>query len=299
MSTHQVSINPSNGKAENKKHFRNSTLGKVVTNPQGVILLCFVVILCVVSLVPQWFAPENPFEINTKIRLHRPSGTHLFGTDRLGRDLFSRVIHGTRYSIGASIAVVFASMLIGTCVGTVAGWRGRLTEKILMRIVDLLLAFPIIILAMAFIAALGPGIKNAMFALVLVWWGQYARLTWAQVLKVKAEPYIEASIAAGAGGMKIIWNHILPNINFVILVKMTLDIGAAILVIGSLSFIGFGATPPLPEWGLMVVEARSYLMDFWWYPVIPGLAIFLTVIAFNLLGDLLRDILDPKLRSVT
>ena len=295
----QIRMGPLEGNTtERKKHSHSSTIAKVIRNPLGFILFLFVLILCVVSMFPQWFAPANPFEINTAIRLHRPSTNYLFGTDRLGRDLLSRVIHGTRYSIGASIAVVFTSMLIGTFIGTLAGWKGGFTEKILMRLVDLLLAFPIIILAMAFIAALGPGIKNAMLALILVWWGQYARLTWAQVLKVKAEPYIEAAISSGASGTRIIWQHILPNINFVILVKVTLDIGAAILVIGSLSFIGFGATPPLPEWGLMVVEARSYLIDFWWYPVIPGLAIFFTVIAFNLFGDLLRDILDPKLRSV-
>jgi peptide/nickel transport system permease protein len=188
-------------------------------------------------------------------------------------------------------------MLIGTAVGTIAGWKGGIVEAFLMRTVDLLLAFPIIILAMAFIAALGPGMKNAMLALILVWWGQYARLTWAQVLKVKKEPYVEAAIAAGASGLSIVWKHILPNINFVILVKATLDVGSAILVIGSLSFVGFGASPPSPEWGLMVVEARAYLIDFWWYPVIPGFAIFLTVIVFNFLGDLLRDILDPKLKS--
>ncbi|MBI4278857.1 MAG: ABC transporter permease [Armatimonadetes bacterium] len=255
------------------------------------------VLLVVVAAVPQMFTTYDPVQINPGIRLEGPSHAHVFGTDHLGRDLFARVVFGTRTSLGTSALVVLFAALIGVTVGSLAGYGGGLVDEALMRVVDLSLAFPLLVLAMAIVAALGPGLRNAMLALIFVWWSQYARLARGLVLQVREREFVTAARALGASGVTILYRHILPNCFPPLLVKATLDIAVAVLVTASLSFLGLGVLPPDPDWGGMVSNGRTFILDAWWYPTFPGLAIFVTVMALNLVGDTIRDILDPRIRE--
>jgi peptide/nickel transport system permease protein len=255
------------------------------------------VVLVVVALFPATFATHGPFNIIAGNKHFPPSAAHFFGTDELGRDIYSRVVYGLRLSLSAGFFVVLGAVTLGTLLGIYAGYRGGTTDNLIMRASDVFLAFPGLVMAMAFVAALGPGLRNAMLALTIIWWPQYARLARGQVLMVKNVPYVEAAQATGAGDVRILVRHILPNIFAPIFIKATLDLGHAILVTATLSFLGLGARPPDPELGAMVTAGRTHLLTSWWYSTFPGLAIFMAVLAINLIGDGLRDLLDPALRK--
>lgn len=226
-----------------------------------------------------------------------PSFSHLFGTDYLGRDVFSLVLMGTRISLTAGLLVVVLSLLIGCPLGVIAGYfRGTLVDEIIMRVTDMFLALPPLLLAIAIAATLGPGLENAMIAIAISWWPWYTRLMRAQAASLREQPFVEAARGLGVGELAIVFRHILPNALAPIMVQSTMDIGSAILLTSALSFLGLGAQPPTPEWGLMVNLGRRYIRNYWWYATFPGLAIFATVMAFNILGDGLRKALDPRLR---
>lgn len=226
-----------------------------------------------------------------------PPGTegHLWGTDELGRDIYSRVLYGGRITIPAGLAVIIIGSIVGTLVGSVAGYLGGLWDELLMRITELFMAFPTIILAMAVTAALGPAIENAVLALVVVWWPSYARLVRGIVLEIKSNEYVDAARSAGAPGFYILFQTILPNALGPAIVLMSLDIGVAILSFAGLSFLGLGPEPTSPEWGRMVSIGIDFF-DQWWMWLFPGLAIASLVMAFNFIGDGIRDLVDPRLR---
>jgi peptide/nickel transport system permease protein len=235
--------------------------------------------------------------INMSAKLLPPDGTYWFGTDEMGADIFSRVIIGARTSLWIGVVITGIAALIGVPLGIVAGYRGGWTRAVIMRVTELFLAVPGLALALAIVAALGPGITNCVLALAIVWWPGYVRLVEAKTLSIKEELFIESARSIGAKTPWILWHHILPNCLSPIIVKMSMDMGMAILSAASLGFIGLGAQPPSPEWGAMISVARTYMPDWWWYSLFPGAAIFLTVLGFNLLGDGLRDILDPRSRD--
>jgi peptide/nickel transport system permease protein len=235
--------------------------------------------------------------VDTSIRFQPPSARHWFGTNEVGQDVLSLVIGGARVSLLAGIAVVALGTIAGSIVGACAGYFGGLIDEVLMRFTDLMLTVPSLILAMAVAAALGGGLSEMILAIALSWWPGYARLVRGEVVAKKQEQFVQAALAIGAGLGRILARHILPNIVSAIVVKVSLDIGFAILTVASLGFIGIGVKPPTAEWGLMLAVARSNLPDYWWTAMFPGLAIFVTVYGFNLLGDGLRDLLDPRDRA--
>jgi len=241
-------------------------------------------------------APHDPVQPNIAAKLQPPSSTYWFGTDELGRDILSRVMSGAKYSLGVAFLILSIAVIVGTVVGLVAGYLGGLIDELLMRLTDLFLAFPALVLAMAIAATLGRNLENTVIALTAVYWPWYARLVRGQVLWLKEREFVEAARAIGATPLRILWRHILPNTLAVIIVQVTLDVGYAVLATSGLSFLGLGAQPPTPEWGTMIAGARTFFREAWWYITFPGLALTLTVLGFNLLGDGLRDFLDPRTR---
>ena len=227
-------------------------------------------------------------------RLQPPSLAHPFGTDEMGDDILTRVVVGTRTSLWVGLTITGIATLIGVPLGIAAGYIGGTLRRVIMRVTDVFLAVPGLVLALAIVAALGPGVMHGVLALSLVWWPGYVRLIEAKALTLRNEPYVEAARTMGAGHTWILLRHILPNCLSPLVVKASMDMGLAILGVASLGFIGLGAKPPAPEWGAMVSVARSYMPDWWWYSFFPGLFIFLTVLGFNLFGDGLRDMLDPR-----
>lgn len=246
------------------------------------ILCCAIVASAVLAPV---LAPYDPLSMNFADRFSPPNAKHFFGTDSFGRDLFSRVVYGTRISLRVGFFVLVVAMTIGGVIGTVAGYYGGAVDSILMRMTDIFFAFPFLILAMAIAASLGPGIGNAIIALSAVWWTPYARLFRGQVLSVREQEFVEAATAVGMSDFRVMFRHILPNCFGPIFARATTDIGYIILAGATLGFVGLGAQPPSPEWGTLVSEGRLYLMTSWWLSMFPGLAIFLTVVGFSLLGD--------------
>lgn len=263
-------------------------------SPLAVIGLTIVIVTIIVGLTSQWITPYDPIQINLDIKLQAPSAQHWFGTDDMGRDILSRVLSGTKVSLISALIIISVSMLVGTLVGVLAGYWGGWVDDILMRITDIFLAFPAFILAMAISATLGPSLQNALIAIATVWWPWYARLVRGQVMAIRNLQYVEAAHSIGAKPTQIIMRHILPNAFGPVFVQGTLDVGNTILLTASLSFIGLGAQPPTPEWGAMVSVGRLYFLSYWWVPTIPGLAILLCVIGFNLFGDALRDFSDVR-----
>ncbi len=234
--------------------------------------------------------------VDTASRFMPPSAAHPFGTNELGQDVLSLVMAGTTVSVLAGFGVVLIGSVIGTLVGAVAGFAKGWVDEVLMRLTDLTLTIPGLILAMAIAAALGSGFGNMVIAIALSWWPGYARLVRGEVLAAREEVYVTAARALGATPKRILFRHILPNVVSPIIVKMSLDMGFAILTVAGLGFIGIGVRPPTPEWGTLLSVSRSYMPDYWWTAMAPGMAMFLAVFGFNLLGDGLRDILDPKAR---
>ena len=265
----------------------------------AVIGAVIVALFIFIAIFGDLLAPYDPNEIDIAGRFSTPTREHLLGTDKLGRDVFSRILVGARYSIRSGIIVLAIAVPTGIILGGIAGLFGGWLDEMIMRITDVFLAFPYLILAMSFSAALGPSLFNAMLALSLVWWPLYTRLVRGQALAVRETAYVEAATSKGASKWNLIFKHILPNCLSPILVTFTLDMGWIITAAAALSFLGFGAQPPLSEWGRMVSDGRQYLFQAWWVSLFPGFAIALTVLGFNLLGDGIRDALDPKLRRIT
>ena len=271
-------------------------LRRLFGNPLSAIGLALSGLFVLMALAAPLLAPHDPLAMDPSNRLAAPSALHWFGTDDGGRDILARVVYGTRSSLLTALGILSLASVIGTSIGLAAGSFGGWVDETLMRITDMFLAFPALVLAMGLAAALGPSLFNAMLATAVVWWPWYARLVRGQALHLKNEAFVEAARVAGASGLRIAVRHILRNCLTPIIVQMSLDIGYAILTLSSLSFIGLGAQAPTPEWGSMVSIGRDYFLDQWWIVTFPGLAIFLSVMAFNLLGDGLQEALSPRLR---
>jgi peptide/nickel transport system permease protein len=265
-------------------------------NPLAVLGLAIVVALVVVSIFADLLAPYSPIaggDLRTQ-RLLPPSSAHWLGTDDQARDILSRIIYGARITLGVVVLVSVIAMPVGLAVGTVAGYMGGWTDAVLMRITDIFLAFPRLILALAFVAALGPGIENAVIAIALTAWPPYARIARAETLTIRNSDFIAAVRLQGASSARIIFRHVAPLCISSVIVRVTLDMAGIILIAAGLGFLGLGAQPPLPEWGAMIATGRNYIIDQWWVAAMPGIAIFIVSLGFNLLGDGLRDVLDPK-----
>jgi len=256
--------------------------------------LAIVVALVLVALLADVIAPAGPTVGSLDQRLLPPSAVHWFGTDDQGRDILARIVHGTRITLMVVLLVAVLAAPIGLLVGTVSGYIGGRTDAVLMRITDIFLAFPRLILALAFVAALGPGIENAVIAIAITSWPPYARIARAETLTIRRAEYIEAVRVMGAGPWRIVWRHVMPLCLSSVIVRVTLDMAGIILTAAGLGFLGLGAQPPTPEWGAMISTGRQFVLDQWWVAAAPGAAIFLVSLAFNLLGDGLRDALDPK-----
>jgi peptide/nickel transport system permease protein len=268
---------------------------RLLTIPQRkpILIFSFIVILGLIifSLFGELLAPYDPLRVDLRSKLRPPELTHLMGTDDMGRDVLSRVIAGARLSTITVVVIMSSCLLIGILVGSVAGYVGGRVDEALMRITEIFLAFPPLILALAIVAALGPSLVNAMLAISAVWWPWYARMVRGQVLAVKQNQYVEAARAIGVGDARIMLRHVLPNCLMPVIIQASMDTGSALVTTAGLSFIGLGAQAPTPEWGAMVGIGRRYLLTAWWISTFPGLAIFVTILGLNLLGDALQDIL--------
>jgi peptide/nickel transport system permease protein len=278
----------------NRRFFRGKPLNVLGVAIIGLFLILTAFGQPLAELRGEDYSPINPA---IQDKLVGPSSKHWFGTDDLGRDVFSRVLSGAKYSLGVAFTILALSVTFGVIVGAVAGFFGGFVDELLMRFTDLFLAFPALILAIAISASLGASLRNAVIALATVFWPWYARLVRGQVLAIKGRDFIEAARSVGVPGRRLLMRHIMPNVISVVIIQMTLDVGYAVLSTSALSFIGLGAQPPAPEWGAMISGARNYFRDAWWYITFPGLALTITVLGFNLVGDGLRDYLDPRSSS--
>ncbi len=288
MTEETTAARPSQGREIAEILFRNKlTLA-------GFLLVGLVAAIGVLAPV---IAPYDPNFMNMPERLQAPSAAHLFGTDEMGRDILSRVMYGARISIAVGVIIVAVSAAIGVVLGSVSGYFGGKADQAVLAVTDMILAFPSMVLALALTAAMGPGLLNTMLAVIIVRIPMYTRLMRGQVLAVKEQQYVRAARTFGEKPFWIVARHIVPNCLTPLMVQMTLGIGDAILIASSMSFIGLGAQPPTPEWGAMISTARVYAIDQWWYAAFPGLSILITIMGFNLIGDGIRDILDPRSRK--
>ena len=283
-------------KDENGITIRIQKVKKNHTKTKLMFLISVAVLLMAVALFSDKFCMYDPYAQDLSLSQLPPSINHILGTDRYGRDMFSRVIAGSRISIYGTLFIVFATAFFGTAIGILCGMKGGAFDSVLMRISDLFLAFPSLVFALAVAGVLGGGIQNAVIALVIISWPKFARLARGLTLSEKSSPYITAAKLSGSSTAKILFKHILPNISGPILVTAVLDIGVMMMELAGLSFLGLGVKPPMAEWGSMINEGRSMLQVAPWMALAPGGAIFITVMIFNLMGDTLRDYLDPKER---
>ncbi len=263
-------------------------------NYLAMVGLGIVVMLVLMALFAPLLSPYSPIEPDLSRRLLPMSAQHWFGTDGLGRDIYARIIYGSRLTLYVIGLVAVIAAPVGLLVGTSAGYFGGWLDTVLMRITDVFLAFPRLILALAFVSALGPGIENAVLAIAITAWPPYARIARAETITVRGADHIDAVRIQGASSTRIIWGHIVPLCTSSVIVRVTLDMAGIILTAAGLGFLGLGAQPPLPEWGAMISSGRKFLLDQWWVATVPGIAIFVVSLGFNLLGDGLRDVLDPK-----
>lgn len=275
-----------------------TALRLLARDPVALLGLLIVAFAVVVAAFAPWIAPypDDAFESHLLRRLRPPSAEFPFGTDNLGRDILSRVILGTRNALAVAVTVVLAALAIGVPIGLAAGWREGWLSESLMRVTDVFLAVPQLILALALGQLLAPGITAAMVALALTYWPFFARTVFAETRRLRSSLFVDALAGIGASPARILFLHVLPNAAPAVLVRATIGMGFTILTAAILGFLGVGAAPPSPDWGLAVAEARQHLPEAWWFPTFPGLAILLLVLGFNLLGDGLRDAADPRLR---
>lgn len=275
-----------------------SLLRRLLRDPVAALGLFIVLFAIIVAILAPWIAPypDDAFESHILQRLREPSAAFPFGTDSLGRDILSRVILGTRSALTVALSVVLVSMVIGIPIGLAAGWKDGWLSDVLMRLTDVFLAVPQLILALALGQLMKPGLGTAMVALAITYWPFFARTVFAETRRLRGALFVDALAGIGAHPLRILLLHVLPNAAPAILVRATIGMGFTILTAAILGFLGVGAVPPSPDWGLAVAEARQHLPEAWWFPTFPGLAILLLVLAFNLLGDGLRDAADPRLR---
>ncbi|WP_333894138.1 ABC transporter permease [Mycolicibacterium gadium] len=269
-------------------------LGNPVTVVSGAILI----VIAVVALTANWIAPFGVNDVNVPDALQGPSVAHWFGTDELGRDVFSRVLVATQSSLRVAVISVAFAVVVGVTIGVVSGYRGGWLDTIFMRVVDVMFAFPVLLLALAVVAILGPGMTTTILAIGIVYTPIFARVSRASTLSVRVEPYVSVSRSMGTGHLFILGRHIVPNIAGPLVVQTSLSLAFAILSEAALSFLGLGIQPPQPSLGRMIFDSQGFVTMAWWMAVFPGAAIFVTVLAFNLLGDGLRDVLDPKQRTM-
>jgi peptide/nickel transport system permease protein len=264
-------------------------------NPLGLVGLAIVILLLFCAAFAPWIATADPTAQDLTLRLQPPSELHWLGTDRMGRDTFSDLIYGSRVTLYIVVLVLVIAAPIGLLVGSTAGYLGGRTDQVLMRITDIFFSFPRLVLALAFVASLGPGLNNAIIAIALTAWPAYARVARAETLAVRKTDFISAVRTQGASSWRIIFRHVMPLSLPSVVVRATLDMAGVILTAAGLGFLGPGAQPPTPEWGAMISVGRENILDQWWVPAVPGMAIFIVSLGFNLLGDGLRDVLDPKM----
>jgi peptide/nickel transport system permease protein len=264
------------------------------SSPAALAGLSIIGALVACALLAPWLATHDPYAQDLRNMLAPPSAAHWFGTDELGRDIWSRVVHGARVTLGIVFTVAILAAPIGLAIGCTAGYLGGAVDRVLMRVTDIALAFPRLVLALAFVAAMRPSLQNAVIAIALTAWPPYARLARAETLVLRGSDYIAAVRLAGAGPARIVLRQIVPLCMPSLIVRVTLDMAGVILIAAGLGFLGLGAQPPTAEWGAMLSNGRDFLLDAWWVATMPGLAIFLTSLGFNLLGDGLRDALDPR-----
>lgn len=270
---------------------------RLMKNKLAIVGMVIILIIIISAIFAPYIAPYDPTKQNILARYKAPSAKYLLGTDELGRDILSRLIYGARYSLLIGVITISLALIFGLLLGVIAGYYGGLADLIIMRFIDIMLAFPYILLAIVIVAILGPALQNAMIAISIVNIPRFARIIRSSVLLIKESEYVQGAKAIGATDLRIILKHILPNSMAPIIVQSTLSIASAILSAAGLSFLGLGAQPPTPEWGAMLSDARSALQLAPWVVTFPGLAIMLNVLGFNLLGDGLRDALDPKLKN--
>ena len=276
---------------------RQKMMRRVLREPTTMFGLIMLGIFIFLALFAPLLSPVDPIKQNIPASLTPPSAAFWLGTDKLGRDILSRILYGTRISLSVGMAVVVGAGSFGVLVGLVAGYLRGWVDEVIMRVTDIFFAFPSLILAMSIAGALGPSLRNALIAVAVVSWPIYARLVRGQVLVLREQEFVVAAQSIGAPAPRVILRHLLPNTLAPLLVQASFDMGGIILSVAGLSFIGFGAQPPTPEWGVMISEGRNYITTQWWLTAMPAAAILLLVAAFNLIGDGLRDLLDPRLRK--
>lgn len=282
--------------SENMRTWRH-VLSVILREPVSLLSTGVIVLFILLATFAYQIAPypeEGAGKTHASNTLLAPSAEHWFGTDKLGRDILSRIIVGARPALMIPIGVVLFAVLIGAPLGALAGYKGGWLDEVIMRITDLFLAFPSLLLAMAIASALGRGLDKAAIALIISWWPWYTRIARGVAVGLRERYFVEAAQASGVSDTVIIFRHILPNTLSPILVQATVDMGTVILAMGGLAFLGLGTQPPSPDWGLMVSDGRGYILEQWWIATFPGIAIFIAVLAFNLVGDTLRDIFDPR-----
>jgi peptide/nickel transport system permease protein len=289
--------------SEDPETRRQARLGQVyrtaralARNPLAMVGLAIILVLLVVAALAPWLAPHSPFDGQLDNRLQPPSALHWMGTDELGRDILSRVIHGARITLVIVLLVAVIAAPLGLVLGAVAGYFGGWTDRVLMGVTDIFLSMPRLILALAFVAALGPGIENAVIAIAITAWPVYARIARAEVLTFRNADFIAAVQMQGASAARIIGLHVIPLCLSSTIVRVTLDMAGIILTAAGLGFLGLGAQPPMPEWGAMISRGRAFVLDQWWVATMPGFAIVVVSLGFCLFGDGLRDVLDPRQR---
>jgi peptide/nickel transport system permease protein len=276
------------------RHRRAMNLAK---RPSSLVAIIGVTVLLVVAIFGHLLAPFDPAGINLPAQFQAPNTSHLLGTDELGRDVFSRVMAGASYSVLSAASVLVIALVVGTIVGSIAGYFGRVFDEVLMRITDVFLAFPALILALAISVTLGGGVRGAIIAIGAVWWPGYARLVRGQVLNTKSNDYVDAARALGVGRLRILRVHVLRNCMTPVLVQLTLDVGNVLVTFAGLSYLGVGAPPGSPEWGATISDGQAYILTSWWIATFPGLALYLSALVLNLFGEFLGDVLMPS-RSV-
>jgi peptide/nickel transport system permease protein len=263
-------------------------------DPPLLVGFAIVLFFAICALVPGLIAPSDPLKLNVAAQFAPPSAAHLMGTDEVGRDLWTRIVYATRYSLGTALVIVVIGATVGTVYGAIAGYVGETTDEVMMRVVDVFLSLPGFILAMAVAASIGRGLGPLIAALAIVWWPSYARFVRGMVLALKERPHVEGIRALGATAPYIVRRHIVPLMIDQLNVRVTQDLGYALVAVASLSFVGLGVQPPTPEWGVLLGGARAYISSSWWYPVFPGLAIALATVGFSLLGDGLSDLTNAR-----
>lgn len=284
---------PESRSTRTARHVLNVILRDPLALASAVIIALFILLAIFAPLIAP-YPDQGQGRTNAGDSMMPPSSEHILGADRLGRDILSRIVYGTRPALIVPIGVVMFAVLIGMPLGALAGYKGGWVDEVIMRVTDLFLAFPSLLLAMAITASIGRGLDKAAIALVVSWWPWYTRIARGVAVSLKEQYFVEAAQAIGVHDAVIIFRHILPNTLSPILVQATVDLGTVIIAMGGLAFIGLGTQPPAPDWGLMVSEGRTFILDQWWISTFPGVTIFIVVLAFNLLGDTLRDISDPR-----